>query len=72
MPDGEEGEGGLNLADLPSYSDARSFAMLASYRLEQKLDLMRDMERLFWRDQPNATPAEHAVWQEQTRKEIGL
>jgi hypothetical protein len=58
--------------DLPSYSDARSAAMLASHRLEQKLDLVRDMERLYRRDNPSATPADFYKWQEQTRKEVGL
>ncbi len=66
-----EEEGSLK-NDLPSYSDARSAAMLASHRLEQKLDLLRDMERLFWRDNPKAAPAEFNAWQEQTKREIGL
>lgn len=58
--------------DVPSYSDAASQALLASHRLGQKLDLLRDMERKFWRDRPEATPAEHDAWREMTRREIGL
>lgn len=58
--------------DLPSYSDARSAAMLASHQLQQKLDLLRDMERLYRRDNPSATPTEFYEWQALTKKEIGL
>jgi len=58
--------------DLPSYSDAASKAALASHQLGQKLELLRDMERLYRRDNPSATPAEFYEWREMTKREIGL